>query len=166
MNRFNSNRRVPILAKWTFCFLFSLVTAITNQAGADEAIINNDVLAKSERATNDELDALRGGFVLPNGVNLDFSIEKIILINGVVASSASFQLTENMSSLQNMSVVQNGLQNVAPALQGSTLGSVVQNNMDNQTISNLNTINIELSNVKSLDTYYKSVSIQDSMLHY
>jgi hypothetical protein len=71
-----------------------------------------------------------------------------------------------MSSLQNMSVVQNGLQNVAPALQGSTLGSVVQNNLDNQTISNLNTINIELSNVKNLDTYYKGTALQDSMLHY
>jgi hypothetical protein len=103
---------------------------------------------------------------LPNGINLDFSIEKIILINGVVASSTSYQLPENMSSLQNMSVVQNGLQSVAPALQGSTLGSVVQNNMDYQTISNLNTINIELSNVKSLNTYYKDVAIQDSMLHY
>ena len=150
-----ANSRALILAKWSFCCLFTLVTAITNQAGADDALTNDDVFAKWEHASDGELDALRGGFVLPNGINIDFNIEKVILLNGVITSSTNFQLPENMSLLQN------GMQNVAPALQGSALGSVIQNNLDNQVISTMNTINIELSNLKNLDAYSKGIAFQN-----
>lgn len=160
MKSFKTNSRVSILAKWAFCCLFTLVTAAINQAGADDGLMNDNLFTKWERATDSELDALRGGFVLPNGVNIDFSIEKVILINGVVASSTSFQLPQNMSELQN------NIQNVMPALQGSALSSVITNDLDNQTISTLNTINVELSNVKNFESYYKDVALQNFIRPY
>lgn len=141
-----------------------LVTATLDQVSADDRLINEDDMSGYwQRASDEELDALRGGFVLPNGINIDFSIEKIIVINGELASSTSFQLSENMSSLQNMSPTQNGFQNISPAMLGSGSGVIVQNNMDYQTISTLNTINIELSNVRNLESYFKGTALQDSL---
>jgi len=156
MKRFNVNSRVPILAKWTFCCFFTLLAAIASEVKADDVLTNDDVFAKWEQASDSELDALRGGFVLPNGVNIDFSIEKVILLNGVVASSTNFQLPENMTLLQN------GMQNEAVSLQEeSTLGYKIQNNMDNQTIQTIKTINIELSNLKNLEGYNKNIAFQN-----
>lgn len=96
-----------------------------------------------ERASDDELDKLRGGFVLPNGIIIDFSLERITSLNGSVVSSSFFQLPENAALLQNGSL------NQSPALAGAGLGSVIQNNVDNQIIRSVTAINIAVSNLKN-----------------
>ncbi|WP_333875031.1 hypothetical protein [Methylobacter sp.] len=99
-----------------------------------------------DRASDSELDQLRGGFVLANGVNVDFSLDRITSLNGAVVSSSFFQ------SSANMSLFQNGALNQAPDLAGAAgLGSIIQNNMDNQVIRNATDINITVSNLKNLD---------------
>lgn len=97
------------------------------------------------RASDSELAQLRGGFLLPNGVNIDLSIEKIISLNGVETFSSFFQFPENGFLLQN------GVGDLAPDLAASALNSIIQNNLDNQVISTINEINLEVSNLQNLD---------------
>ena len=99
-----------------------------------------------DRASDSELDQLRGGFVLPNGVNIDFSLERITSINDGRVSSLFFQLPDNFS------LIQNGTLNQAPDLALSGFGSVIQNNLDNQIIRTVTDINIAISNLKNLDS--------------
>lgn len=101
-----------------------------------------------ERATDSELDQLRGGFVLPNGMNIDFSMARMTSLNGVVISSSLLQLPSNTVSL-----IQSGTLNQSPDLVGVGLGPVIiQNNVDNQVIRNITDINIGLSQLKSLSS--------------
>lgn len=126
--------------------LILLLLALSNQASALES--NGDRLSRlnsSPRASDEELAELRGGFTLPNGINVDFSIDRIVALNGIVTFATSFRLPETLS------IVQNGLNNLAPELVSPGLGSIVQNSLDNQFISSVNTINIELSNLKNLN---------------
>ncbi|SFP92820.1 hypothetical protein SAMN05216419_103412 [Nitrosomonas cryotolerans] len=102
-------------------------------------------------ATDSELAQQRGGFLLPNGVNINFSLEKIIFLNGVEASSSFFQLPENGS------LIQNGDQNLASDLTGSALNGIIQNNLDNQVIKTINEINIEISNLQNIDSNHSKV---------
>jgi hypothetical protein len=96
-----------------------------------------------ERASDDELDKLRGGFVLPNGIIIDFSLERITSLNGSVVSSSFFHLPENAALLQNGSL------NQSPDFAGSGLSTVIQNNVDNQIIRTVTAINIAVSNIKN-----------------
>lgn len=127
-----------------FCCAIALFTSFTVDAiEENDFSAGSDFIATLSPVSDEELADLRGGFVLPNGINIDFSIEKIVAINGVVTFASTFDLPENIS------LAQNGLGNVAPELTGPILGSVVQNNLDDQMISTLNTINIALSNIKN-----------------
>ena len=96
------------------------------------------------RASDSELEEQRGGFLLPNGVNIDISIEKVISLNGVETFSSYFQIPGNNFLLQH------GDGNIAPNLNGSALASVIQNNLDDQTIRTINTINLEISNLHNM----------------
>ncbi len=98
-----------------------------------------------ERASDDELDRLRGGFVLPNGMNIDFSLARISSLNGAIVSSSFFQLPDNVS------LFQNGILNQSTDLTGAGLGSVIQNNLDNQVIRTVTDINIAVSHLKNFD---------------
>ncbi len=97
------------------------------------------------RASDSELDQLRGGFALANGVNIDFSLHRLTTLNGEVVSSTSFRLPDDAF------LFQNGGLNQAPVMTGSALGSVIQNNVDNQVIKNMTDINIAVSNLKNMD---------------
>lgn len=118
-------------------------------------VLANDVLSESAstnniydswvRATDDELAQQRGGFVLPNGMIVDISLERIILLNGVETISSYFQFPENGVLLQN------GSENLAPDSIGSVLSSVVQNNLDDQAIKTINELNIEISGLQDVD---------------
>ncbi|MGZ5008827.1 MAG: hypothetical protein ACXWE9_10145 [Methylobacter sp.] len=98
-----------------------------------------------DRASDSELDQLRGGFVLPNGTSIDFSVDRMTSLNGAVISSSFFQ------SSSNTSLFQNGVINQAPELAMSALGNVIQNNIDNQVIKTVTDINIAVSNLKNID---------------
>lgn len=98
-----------------------------------------------ERASDSELEQLRGGFILPNGLSIDFSLERIVSLNGAVVSSSFFQLPGNAL------LFQNGDLNQASDLVRAPLASVIQNSLDNQMIKTMTDINIAISNFKNLD---------------
>jgi hypothetical protein len=115
-------------------------SSFSAQVLADETVLR---FGHWERASDDELDQLRGGFVFPNGIIIDFSLERVTSLNGSVVSSSFFQLPENAALLQNGSL------NQSPALAGDGLSSIIQNNLDNQIIRTVTEINIAVSNLKN-----------------
>lgn len=136
--RFNFCRKLPYVAVW-------LLVGFSYQALADDLSTEADNSPGNwEVASNADLAQLRGGFALPNGMTIDFSMEKTIYLNGVETVSSTFKLPNNATFFQN------GSQNIASEWAGSGLGSVIQNNLDNQAIKTLTTINIDLGNLRNL----------------
>lgn len=105
------------------------------------------------RATDDELAQQRGGFVLPNGVTIDISLQRTFSLNDIEVVSTFFQFPENGVLLQN------GNENLAPDSIGSSLSSVLQNNLDGQLIKAINELNIEISDLQNadLDTHFNNI---------
>jgi hypothetical protein len=75
---------------------------------------------------------------------INFSLEKVIYRNGVEIFTSFFELPKNIQ------LIQNGNLNVAKDLSSSILNSAIQNNLDNQVIRTVNTINIDISNLKNI----------------
>lgn len=141
--KFNVYRKLMKVVLWIAVFGGS---GFVGQVLADEmSSISAQQFDNWDRASDSELDQLRGGFELPNGTNIDFSLDRITSLNGSVVSSSFFQLPENAS------LFQNGTLNQAPELAMTGLGSVIQNNVDNQVIRTVTDINIAVSNLKGLD---------------
>lgn len=135
--RFNRYRKLPTAAAW-------LLIGFTSQALASDLTAEADsTLANWEAASDAELAELRGGFTLPNGMIIDFSLEKTIYLSGKETFSSVFQLPNNVA------LSQSGLQNLSQILADSGLHSVIQNNLDNQIINAITEINITLRNLPS-----------------
>lgn len=147
--RFNLCRKLPPVAVWLWVGFTSQALASDLSAEADSALTNWEI------ATDAELAQLRGGFTLPNGVTIDFSLEKTIYLNGEEAFSSFFQLPNNAS------LFQNDPQNIANLLNESGLNSIIQNNIDNQVISAITQINITLANVGNLSRDIAATTFRD-----
>jgi len=141
----------------TICYLIVFVSiSFTSHALADVALnkqVSGNIYDHWVRATDDELAQQRGGFVLPNGVTIDISLERTIFLNDVETISTFFQFPENGVLLQN------GNENLAPGSIGSSLSSVLQNNLDGQLIKAINELNIEISDLQNadLDTHFNNI---------
>ena len=94
--------------------------------------------------TNAHLDSVRGGFILPNGITIDISIEKQVFTNGVETFYSFFQTSENHL------LVKNDQLNLSSTTSGSLLNSLIQNNLDNQTIRAFNSINIDIKHLNNI----------------
>ncbi|NOR71528.1 MAG: hypothetical protein GQ532_17890 [Methylomarinum sp.] len=118
---------------------------LTSNVCAEDYISGSFINQEWEKATDEELDALRGGFALANGVIIDFSFEKQVFQNGVESFSSYFEIPTNIS------LVQNGALNFVSGFSSSLLTSIIQNNLDNQIIRTINTINIDISNLSGIN---------------
>ena len=118
------------------------------------------------------LNAMRGGFDLGNGLVMSIGIERLVSINGNVVSSSSFSLGDvaQLSSAQarsgayamsSINLVQNGNDNtfLPGPLPSSTLGTVIQNSLNNQTLGAITVVN---STVNSLELL-KSINFQGTL---
>jgi len=108
------------------------------------ANIAADSLGSWEKATDDELAEVRGGFMLANGVEVDFSFKRQILIDGEENYIMSYQLPKGalFDSV--------GLNDLAQS--NALLSSVIQNNIDNRVISNITTFDVGLSGAREIAT--------------
>jgi len=103
-------------------------------------------------AKDAELDELRGGFMLDNGMVVDLSFATSVFINGQQQFSDHFDLANNFSVDQLRGVVaSNGSSNFAMSDAGMSNVAVIQNTMDNQLITMVRSIDITLSNIKGMD---------------
>lgn len=136
--------------------IFWLMAGFTCQALAADLPAEADrSFSNWESAPDTDLAQLRGGFVLPNGITIDFSLEKAIYLNGEQTFTSVFQLPNNAA------LFQNGSQNLAPTWVGNALNSVIQNNLDNQAIKTLTTINIDLGGLKNLNRDINANTFRD-----
>lgn len=123
------------------CFM---VQACAEDVNA-ESTARNIFHQEWERASDEELAMLRGGFILPNGLHIDMSLEKFIHLNDVLVHTSSVQYPGDGV------VLQVGAQNI---VSGSSVVPVpstfVQNTLDSQHIEALTKINIEVSNMKGV----------------
>lgn len=117
-----------------------------------------DYAVSSLRVDSGELDSMRGGFTLGHGLDVSFGLTQTGSINGVEQFSNSFRIDDlgahrGGADLSGMSPVllQNGSGNVVSqgVLDSMALGfgSVIQNTLDDQTISTTNIYDISLQNV-------------------
>lgn len=98
-----------------------------------------------ERASDEELAMLRGGFILPNGLHIEMSLEKFVHLNDVLVHASSVQYPGDGV------VLQVGVQNfVSGSSAAPVLGTFVQNALDSQHIEALTKINVEISNMKGV----------------
>ena len=139
------HHRLFRITNWnSFLSVLIFLLIFSSQVSADGNEFNkNRFSTKWQRASDAELDSLRGGFSLGNGVIIDISFEKIIFKNGVKSFSSFFEFPKNIP------LVQNGALNFATDF-SNTINSIIQNNLDNQVIRTVNTINIDVSNLKNL----------------
>jgi hypothetical protein len=111
--------------------------------------------AKAEwtEASDEELRALRGGFMLKNGLVLDINMERSVSINGVTQFSGTFHLPDDFSvDTLRQSMVNNGPNNAALADTLANSVSVLRNTLDNQLINNTTVMNINIANLRAMDT--------------
>jgi hypothetical protein len=102
-------------------------------------------------ASDEELQALRGGYDLGNGLVVQLSIDRTIMVNGETRLSESFRLPENFSLQRIRDSLGNPGSAAAADLAGlSQAPAVIQNVLDNQLISHSTVMNITLSNVRNL----------------
>lgn len=131
------------------CLALLILLCFGTQLRADDvnagSSVKNSFHHEWERATDEELSMLRGGFVLPNGIHIDMSLEKFIHLNDVLVHSSSLQLPGDGV------VLQAGMQNmVSNSITVPEFSAFIQNTLDSQHIEALTTINIEVSNLKGI----------------
>jgi hypothetical protein len=123
-------------------------------------------------ASDDRLDAIRGGFDIGGGLLASFGIERAVYINGNLVSGTGVSIPDigRMTVAQadalaaatgTVSVIQNGPGNSfdPSMLNHTTAATVIQNSLDNQNIQSLTTINAA---VNSLNTF-RNLNLQESL---
>lgn len=96
------------------------------------------------KVSDTKLAYSRGGFILPNGVIVDISFEQRIFRNGEETANSYFQTPSNLN------LVKNGELNI-PGLSNTLFQSIIQNDLDNQTLQTVNNINIDIKNLNNIN---------------
>jgi hypothetical protein len=146
-------------------------------AGADD-------LSSTAVASDQELAAMRGGFVTGDGLLVTFGIERAIYVNGVLDTASNFTVSriDGVSGLQQpasalaagdaVKVIQ-----IGPA--GSNIFSpgkittnilpgsftVIQNSLNNQVVNNITTINASVTNMNLFRNLNLTTSISEQVIH-
>lgn len=143
-----------------------------------QAVVASAAQPAPWKAVSDEqLDAMRGGFDFGNGLLASFGIDRVVYINGnlVAQSSVNIPNIAGMTAVQasalatvtgNVSVVQNGVGNsFAPAmLDRTTAAMVIQNSLNNQDIKSLTTINASVNNLGQFSSSRLAESLQSALI--
>lgn len=130
-------------------------------------------LAANTVIEDDVLEGVRGGYEMPGGLKLSFGIERIVYINGELASSMQFSLPElgafsgsgsgagAAPTGQTAALIQNGPNNVflANLAASGALATVIQNSLDNQTIQTVTNINVQVNSLELLRSQLFSESL-------
>lgn len=95
-----------------------------------------------QRADDETLDIMRGGFLMAGNLQINFSIERAVVMDGELVSRTVIDIPQlNEAS---------GTPAVVPPSFPDGIMMVVQNAVDFKVITNLNIINVEVSNLRSM----------------
>lgn len=117
---------------------------VTGDGVGDRIYVQTVDSDKWSKVSDSQLAYSRGGFILPNGVIVNISFEKRIFQNGEEIASSYFKTPNSRN------IVQNGKLNV-PGLSSSLFQSIIQNDLDNQTLQTINNINIDIKNLNNIN---------------
>lgn len=122
----------------------------------DMSVLDGATLASLEPPVGaEQLQETRAGFVLNNGIQIDFSVTRLTTIDGVGRLQTLANLPQGLdqSALAQISAGQAGASQVPALADGSAIFTIVQNNLDNQKILDVTTLDIDIKNfgLRSLD---------------
>ena len=163
---------------WLIHARHALVAALL--AGACHAALaeQNPVIDAGDWAPVDEatLDANRGGFDTPGGLNISLGIERVVSVNGEVLSRTNLaipdlasinaeQLAQARDALGTARLVQIGGSNFAPSDLGLGSGATfVQNSLDHQAILAQTTISSTVNSMALIKDMNFHATISDAIV--
>lgn len=122
------------------------------------------------------LDAARGGFTTPAGLEVSLGIERVVTINGTVLSRTNFhvpdvarlsaeQARQTSATLSAIKLIQNGSDNMVHAgLSHQGLGgTIIQNTLDDQRIQSHTIINASANSIGLLKTLNFQASLGEAI---
>jgi hypothetical protein len=121
--------------------------------------LGNTDLASLESVDAEQLQETRAGFILDNGVQIDFNVTRHSTIDELgpgVEVLTNLPQGLNQASLSQITAAQDGRNTntrVISQTQDTAVFSVIQNSLDNQVIRDVTTVNIDIKNLglRSLD---------------
>ena len=134
-------------------------TTATTDASAYTYTYNSLVADANELVADDgQLDRMRGGFSIGDGLDISFGFTQTGAINGVEQFNNHFTINSIGNGIDNVDlsnmnpvIVQNGTGNFVSAdvldSMATSFGSIIQNTLDNQEITTTTTYDIALHNV-------------------
>lgn len=126
-------------------FIIMMGSGLVSAASRDNIALEQSLdTEKWLKVSDTRLADSRGGFILPNGLIVDISFEKRIFRNGEETANSYFQTPSNLN------LVKNGELNI-PGLSNTLFQSIVQNDLDNQTLQTVNNINIDIKNLNNIN---------------
>ncbi len=130
-------------------FIFCASIGVSFQAMADETAADN-----IQWFDDDTLDTLRGGFIIADGFQVNFSIDRAVIIDGMLVLRTVFDIPQ--------SKITNNHQGDMTSSFPSGFMTLIQNSLDFKTIQNYTLINAEVSNLRSfaLDALHSSLTDQ------
>lgn len=144
---------------------------------ASEAGSGDEPLLFSGMLVDDgTLGELRGGFETAGGLSLSFGIERVVYINGELASTTSLNVAdlgqlvgrgmlEGLPVGARVALIQNGPNNSfdASTLAAGSFATVIQNSLDNQQIQTVTTINAQANSMDLLRAHRLGESLRDAV---
>ncbi len=126
---------------------------------ARRSAIGADAVALSQR----DLDQVRGGFETSAGLKISFGIERAVYINGALVTTTSLNLSDlgkvtggagvasaAVAGSSNLTLIQNGPGNtfVSGPVSAATVGTIVQNTLNDQKIQSVTAINATVNSLQ------------------
>jgi hypothetical protein len=154
-----------------FIIAFALIILLpARMASADEAGDQGGTAIFQEKYSleSDALDDMRGGFVVSNGMVIDFSFSSNTLVDGQLINQLVLNSTESIQhSLQNIIQIGEG----HSAFKGAAMKdlpqvlNIVQNNLDDLTIQQVNLFDLEVGGMQAYrrDAIGPEMDFQNSM---
>lgn len=133
---------------------------VKSAPAARPAAIGIDAMALSQG----DLDKVRGGFETPGGLKISFGIERAVYINGSLVTTTSLNVSDlgkvtgggtgalasAVAGSGNLTLIQNGPGNtfVTGPVSAATVGTIVQNTLNDQKIQNVTAINATVNSLQ------------------
>lgn len=123
------------------------------------------------------LEELRGGYAVPGGLELSFGIERVVYINGELASTTTLNIADLSQYIggavaaaglpvgASLAVIQNGPNNTfdASALASGAFATVIQNTLNDQKIQTITTINAQANSLQMLQASRFGESLRNAV---
>lgn len=166
------NRLLYGLLNGLFGTLFSLSMLPTQASPQDDAWA---FLAAQNTVDDAQLEEVRGGFEMENGLKLSFGFERVSYVNGVLVGTQTLNLpnlqaTNEMGQIATAlehvggsSLIQNGGNNALLLNSDTAFNNIIQNTLDQQKIETRTIINSTVNSLQILRAINLQTILQESV---